>query len=181
MAERCHIFPKYWELSSKSWPVPVARSKHWQRPTQRCLVLFLRVRSVGWLSSKRQHFLQNGNNKILSRKHPNAFSFWPLWNLLKSSSWKTEAHQAWVCVFIGTSQLLRTKKYKKALGSVLGGGNSRWMGCCFEPSLTVLQKKLDGKFVFPATKEKMHCFVLPVLCSNFTIVRQVNSSWSWLF
>lgn len=27
---------------------------------------------------KCQLFLQNGNNKVLSRKHPNAFSFWPL-------------------------------------------------------------------------------------------------------
>lgn len=49
---------------------------------------------------KCQLFLQNGNNKVLSRKHPNAFSFWPLWNLLKSSRWKTENSPGLsVCIF----------------------------------------------------------------------------------
>lgn len=39
---------------------------------------------------------------------------------------KQKVPQPWVCVSVGTSQLLRAKKYKKVLGSVLGGCNSRW-------------------------------------------------------
>lgn len=179
MAERCHVFPKYWELSSNFWLVAVARSKRWQRQTQRCLVLFLR--ECGWLVGCLQSVstscrMETRRFCLGNIQMPFHFglceTFWSL------PAEKQKAPQAWVCVFIGTSQLPRAKNYKKVLGSVLGGGNSRWTGCCFEPSPTVLQKKLNGKFVFAATKEKMHCFMLPVLYSNFTVVGQVNS---WLF
>lgn len=98
------------------------------------------------------------------------------WNLPDENQ---KTPQAWVRVFVGTSQLLRAKTYKEVRGSVLGGCNGRWRcsRVLLEPSPTALQKKLDGKFVFQATNEKMQCFMFPVLYSKFTVVDQVNPSW----
>lgn len=131
---------------------------------------------------KCQLFLQNGNNKVLSRKHPNAFSFWPLWNLLKSSRQKPENSPglSMLCLLVlhNCWGLTSTRKARDLCweGAMV---NEDAAACCFELSPTALQKKLNGKFVFQATNEKMQCFMLPVLYSKFTVVDQLNSSWPY--
>lgn len=108
---------------------------------------------------------------------PFLFGPWEtFWNLPDE---KQKTPQAWVCVFVGASQLLRAKKNKEVQGSVLVGCKSRWR--CSSVLLSALsyclQKKLNGKFIFQATNEKTQCFMFPVLYSKFTVVDQVNSSW----